>query len=197
MPSIPKDFSPPPPPLFFWGGGGAGCLGSVCKWNTNADIWRTKVLLCTSVRRTFFSNGNVKVLPQIRRGKWRPVCRAEDNRTFCTEFFPFPAHYVYAHTRSRDKLFIQQSPHKADNTHHHRHHHHHHHHHHQNRIQRRKSRFLTISSLRCELSPTRTFKYPGRNRVQHIDRLSCATCVACHEGTAQLLSLTEFESHLF
>ena len=34
-----------------------------------------------------------------------------------------------------------------------------------NRIQRRYSRFLTISSQRRELSPTRTIKWPGRNRV--------------------------------
>ena len=30
----------------------------------------------------------------------------------------------------------------------------------------RSSRLLTISSLRRELSPTRTLKWPGRNRVQ-------------------------------
>ena len=36
-----------------------------------------------------------------------------------------------------------------------------------NRIQRRNSRFFfTISSQRRELSPTRTLKWPGRNRVQ-------------------------------
>ena len=35
-----------------------------------------------------------------------------------------------------------------------------------NRIQRRNSRFLTISSLRREPSSTRTLKWPGRNRVQ-------------------------------
>ena len=40
-----------------------------------------------------------------------------------------------------------------------------------NRIQKRKSRYFTISSLRHELAPTRTFKWPGRNRVQHIERL--------------------------
>ena len=35
-----------------------------------------------------------------------------------------------------------------------------------NRIQRRNSRFLTISSLRRELSHTRTLKWPGRICVQ-------------------------------
>ena len=35
-----------------------------------------------------------------------------------------------------------------------------------NRIQRRYSRFFTISSQRRELPPTRTLKWPGRNRVQ-------------------------------
>ena len=35
-----------------------------------------------------------------------------------------------------------------------------------NRIQRRSSRFFTISSQRRELSPTRTLKWPGRNRAQ-------------------------------
>ena len=35
-----------------------------------------------------------------------------------------------------------------------------------NRIQRRYSRFFTVSSQHRELSPTRTLKWPGRNRVQ-------------------------------
>ena len=35
-----------------------------------------------------------------------------------------------------------------------------------NRIQRRYSRFFTISSQPREPSPTRTLKWPGRNRVQ-------------------------------
>ena len=91
------------------------------------------------------------------------------------------------------------------------HHHHHHHHDHDNnnnnnnnRIQRHISRFFTISSLRRELSPTHTSKWPGRNRVQ----ITCNTSSAYHvqnvvlratwyKGTAQLLSLTEFTSHLF
>ena len=57
--------------------------------------------------------------------------------------------------------------------------------------------FLTISSLRREASPTRTLKWPGRNRVQ----ITCSTSSAYHvqhvvlhatwyEGTAELLSLT-------
>ena len=35
-----------------------------------------------------------------------------------------------------------------------------------NRIQRRYSRFFTVSSQRRELSPTRTLEWPRRNRVQ-------------------------------
>ena len=73
-----------------------------------------------------------------------------------------------------------------------------------NRIPRRYSRFFTISSQRRELSPTRTLKWPRRNRVQ----ITCYTSSAYHvqhvvlratwyEGTAQLLSLTELKSHLF
>ena len=63
-----------------------------------------------------------------------------------------------------------------------------------NHIQRRNSRFLTISSLRRELSPTRTLKWRGRNRVQ----ITCNTSSTYHvqhvlratwnEGTAQLLT---------
>ena len=45
-----------------------------------------------------------------------------------------------------------------------------------NRIQRHKSRFFTISSLRCESSPTRTFKWHGCNRVQ----ITCNTSSAYH-----------------
>ena len=73
-----------------------------------------------------------------------------------------------------------------------------------NRIQRHYSRFFTISSQRRKLSPTRTLKWPRRNRVQ----ITCNTSSAYHvqhvvlratwyEGTAQLLSLTELKSHLF
>ena len=45
-----------------------------------------------------------------------------------------------------------------------------------NRIQRRYSRFFTISSQCRKLSPTRTLKWPGRNRVQ----ITCNTSSACH-----------------
>ena len=67
-----------------------------------------------------------------------------------------------------------------------------------NRIQRRYSRFFTISSQRRELSPTRTLKWPGH--VHHIERLSRASVMlraTWYEGTAQLLSLTVLKSHLF
>ena len=73
-----------------------------------------------------------------------------------------------------------------------------------NCIQRRNSRFFTISSLRREPSPTRTLKWPGRNRVQ----IACNTSSGYHvqhvvlratwyEVTPQLLSLTELKSYLF
>ena len=73
-----------------------------------------------------------------------------------------------------------------------------------NCIQRHYSRFFTISSQRREQSPTRTLKWPKRNRVQ----ITCNTSSACHvqhvvllatwyEGTAQLSNLTELKSHLF
>ena len=85
---------------------------------------------------------------------------------------------------------------------------HHHHHHHNNNdnnsIQRCSSRFFTISSLRRELSPTGMFKWPGRNHVQITCNTSSAyhvqhvvLCAMWYEKTAQLLSLTEFQSHLF
>ena len=45
-----------------------------------------------------------------------------------------------------------------------------------NCIERRSSRFLTISSLRRELSPTRTLKWPRRNRMQR----TCKTSSAYH-----------------
>ena len=73
-----------------------------------------------------------------------------------------------------------------------------------NLFQRRNSRFSTISSLCHEQSPTRTLKWPGHNRVQ----ISCNTSSGHHvryvvlratwyEGTAHLLTMTEFKSHLF
>ena len=68
-----------------------------------------------------------------------------------------------------------------------------------NRTERRSSRFFfTISSLRREPSPTRTLRWPGRNRVQITCNTSSAYQVqhvviraTWYEGTAQLLSLTE------
>ena len=45
-----------------------------------------------------------------------------------------------------------------------------------NRIERSDSRFFTISSQSRELSPTRTLKWPGRNRVQ----ITCNTSSAYH-----------------
>ena len=73
-----------------------------------------------------------------------------------------------------------------------------------NHIQRRNSRFFTISSLCRELSPTRTLKWPRRNQVQIMCNTSSAyhvqhvvLCATWYKGTAQLLNLTEFKSHLF
>ena len=72
-----------------------------------------------------------------------------------------------------------------------------------NRIQRRYSRFFTVSSQRRELSPTRTLKWPGHNRVQITCNTSSAYRVqhvlraTWYEGTAQLLCLTELKSHLY
>ena len=43
-------------------------------------------------------------------------------------------------------------------------------------IQRRSSRFCTISSLRCELSPTRTLKWARYNRV----KITCNTSSIYH-----------------
>ena len=67
-----------------------------------------------------------------------------------------------------------------------------------NRIQRRCSRFFTISSRRRELSPTRTLKWPGRNRVQ----ITCNTSSAYHVqvscyvplGTKEQLSYSVWQS---
>ena len=71
-----------------------------------------------------------------------------------------------------------------------------------NRIERRNSRTLTISSLRRELSPTRRLFWPGRNRVQITCTIKSAyhvsmSCATWYEGTAQPLSLIEFKLHLF
>ena len=69
-----------------------------------------------------------------------------------------------------------------------------------NCTERHNSGFFTISSLRLELSPIHTLKWPGQitsntssaYHVQHV-----VLCAMWYEGTAQLLSLTEFKSHLF
>ena len=58
------------------------------------------------------------------------------------------------------------------------------------RTERRSSRFFSIPSLRSELSPTRTLKWPWRNRVQtacHTQTLSTYNtwCATWYEGTAQ------------
>ena len=45
-----------------------------------------------------------------------------------------------------------------------------------NRIQKAQFKIITISSLRRELSPTRTLKWPGRNRAQ----ITCNTSRAYH-----------------
>ena len=72
-----------------------------------------------------------------------------------------------------------------------------------NRIQRRNSRFFTISSQRRELSQMYVQvarAQPCANHVQHIERLSRASVMfraTWYKGTAQLLSLTELKSHLF
>ena len=66
-----------------------------------------------------------------------------------------------------------------------------------NRIQRRNSRFFTLSSLRSEPSPTRTLKWsPG----QHIERLSRATCrVTCHvvRKDSSAIKFDRAENHIY
>ena len=61
-----------------------------------------------------------------------------------------------------------------------------------NRIQKRNSRFVIISSLRREPSLARTLKWPGRSRVQITRSTSSAyhvqhvvLCATWYEGTAQ------------
>ena len=53
-----------------------------------------------------------------------------------------------------------------------------------NRIQRRYSRFFTISSQRHELFPTRTLKRPGatvsKSRATHRALITCKCHVTCH-----------------
>ena len=64
--------------------------------------------------------------------------------------------------------------------------------------------FLTLSSLRCEPSPTRILKWPRHNRVQITCNTSSAghmqhvvLCATWQERTVKLLSLTELKLHLF
>ena len=67
-----------------------------------------------------------------------------------------------------------------------------------NRIERRNSRFSTISSLRRELSPTRTLKGAiiCKSRATHRALFTCNVSRASwYEGTAELLRLTD--SRLF
>ena len=70
--------------------------------------------------------------------------------------------------------------------------------------ERRNARFLQSEiSLRRELSSICTLKWPGSNRVQ----IACNTSsdyvqhvvlrATWYKGTVQLLSLTEYKSHLF
>ena len=71
-----------------------------------------------------------------------------------------------------------------------------------NRTERRKSRFFTISSLRRDLSPTCKFRWSWRNRehsrATYRALITCdMSCATRYEGTAQLISLTELKSHLF
>ena len=73
-----------------------------------------------------------------------------------------------------------------------------------NRIQRRYSRFFynlltalrTVSDTYAQVAQAQ----PCANHMQHIERLSRASVMLCatwYEGTAQLLNLTELNSHLF
>ena len=62
-----------------------------------------------------------------------------------------------------------------------------------NGIQRCNLRFFTISSLLRELSPTRTLKWPRCNYVQHIKRLSRATCRVMRHVVQRDSSVTKFD----
>ena len=69
-----------------------------------------------------------------------------------------------------------------------------------NRIERRNSRLFTTSSLRREMSPTCSGQgtMVFKSRAEHWALITCNTsCAKWYEGTAQLLSLKEFQSHLF
>ena len=69
-----------------------------------------------------------------------------------------------------------------------------------NSIQSRNSRFFTISSLRCELSPTCTLKWPGCNCVHMICNASSANhlqhVILLPCGTKGQLKLYLFELYL-
>ena len=62
--------------------------------------------------------------------------------------------------------------------------------------------FFTISTLRRELSLTRTLKQPRhssvcKSRATQLAPITCnVSCATWYEGTAQLLGLTELKSHL-
>ena len=74
-----------------------------------------------------------------------------------------------------------------------------------NRTERRSLRFFIISSPRHESSPTRTVRSSGPGAIvcksgatssaYHVQQVVISA--TWYEGTAQLLSLTEFKSHLF
>ena len=62
-----------------------------------------------------------------------------------------------------------------------------------NRIQRHYSRFFTVSSQRRELSPTRTLKWPGLNRVQ----IACNASSAYHVQVSCYVPLGTKEHHSY
>ena len=69
-------------------------------------------------------------------------------------------------------------------------------------IERPKSKFFAISSLRRELSPTYAQEARAqscaKSRATHGAFITCnMSCATRCEGTAKPLSLTEFKSHLF
>ena len=73
-----------------------------------------------------------------------------------------------------------------------------------NRIQRCNSRFLSVRGGEGLRHSEEIVKWPKRNRVQITSNTSSAYHVqhvvlraVWHEGTAQLLSLTDFKSHLY
>ena len=55
--------------------------------------------------------------------------------------------------------------------------------------------YFTVSNTYAQVAQAQSCE----NHVQHIERLSRASCLCAtwYEGTAQLLSLTELKSHLF